>query len=533
MKRSLLFLSIALLPFTSCKKNNSNPEEQEERKPEVIVKAITESLVSADSISVFTAALKSLPLTTEETAQGITVFAPLNVDPNKVSSVPENYDLLKVEGSSSRKSVNDTGNPITLPDSIMRHQIIKGIYKLIDLTDGKILTGLSGKQLKVTRTGNNIWINGIRIGGKEILSTNNEVVYTVNSNFSGTSTVTVISPPPFSEREFLTALQAIDNSASTWHKNMVVLDGLLSHQAVIDSIPQSFRSINQNIGTFNFSPTDPAINSFWNQGFNTIVMINAIEQQAPAVMTTRAERLARLKTLKAYIYLQLTSYFGKLSKFKGPNLIEESKASMCTYIRTLLQQAVATLPDTSSTSSINAFTVRVLQAKTELLEKNYARVEELTSAVINSNKYPLEPNTTKFSATSSELIWNNTAGMNANFTAYFFNRSLLPYLRMTEVYLMNMEANLALGNNVKAQNSYNLLLQRSGAASDVISMAKLRTFWNAEMRREGSAFTNMTRWETAAATLAPNGFIAGKNNVLPIPVSVIQQNPGITQNPGY
>ena len=136
----------------------------------------------------------------------------------------------------------------------MRHHIIKGIYKLIDLTDGKILTGLSGKQLKVTRIGNDIWINGVRIGGKEILSTNNEVVYTVNANFSGTSIVTVISPPPFSEREFLTALQAIDNSASTWHKNMVVLDGLLSHQAASKGfitgkhnfLPIPFSAIQQN-----------------------------------------------------------------------------------------------------------------------------------------------------------------------------------------------------------------------------------------------------------------------------------------------
>jgi len=67
MNRSLLFLSIGLLVFTACKKNNTNPEA-EERKPEVIVKAITENLATADSISVFTTALKSLPLTTEETA---------------------------------------------------------------------------------------------------------------------------------------------------------------------------------------------------------------------------------------------------------------------------------------------------------------------------------------------------------------------------------------------------------------------------------------------------------------------------------
>src|SRR5690606_22252686 len=44
-----------------------------------------------------------------------------------------------------------------------------------------------GKQLKITRSADTVWINGIRIGGKEIVSTENETVYTVKSSLSATN----------------------------------------------------------------------------------------------------------------------------------------------------------------------------------------------------------------------------------------------------------------------------------------------------------------------------------------------------------
>src|SRR5690606_29002729 len=50
-----------------------------------------------------------------------------------------------------------------------------------------LLTSLSGKELKVSRVANKIWINGIQIGSDEIGATADQVVYTVKELLSGTS----------------------------------------------------------------------------------------------------------------------------------------------------------------------------------------------------------------------------------------------------------------------------------------------------------------------------------------------------------
>ncbi|MBB5436657.1 hypothetical protein HDC92_000321 [Pedobacter sp. AK017] len=698
MKKNLLIAFTLVISLMACKKEKTPEPETEERKPEVLIKNITEKLAAADSISNFNNALKSMKLRAEETAQGITVFAPLN----ESSAAPGRVSKLSSTGNASgTRAGNAIADVATVPqlvltDSVLRDHIVKGVFKLSDLTDGKLLTGLSGKQLKVSRSADTIWINGVQIGGKEILNTNNEVVYTVKSVLTATSvtdqlqstsievtvwdgtlwttakptgavlagaTVTLYrtqqnyadsvaaytaisdaagkalfksitagtyyikassgaksnifnrsakqaglysgytvagifqsqaeitaaatqtgaqpgnfkwldangdgiinnsdrvtlpyeqavaangtvkkiavsigllnnkQEPLLTEQEFLTGMSNAENNIASWQKNLVVADGLLSHQASIDSIPLVFKANYQAFGNFTFTPTNPGVTQIWQQGYAYIAALNTLQQKAPLAMSRRAEKMSQLKATRAYVYLQLLTYFGNipLAQTAG-SLTNANRAAVVNFISAELASAADSLSlGTSGAASLNGLSVKVLQAKAALLEKEYGKVADLTNYVLNSGQYMLAAAGAQFNAGNAELIWDNSANIDVNVKSYFFNRSVLPYLRLTEVYLMSAEASMALGNTINAQTRYQTLAQRS-SFSPTFSQANLRALWTAEMRREGVAFANLTRWGTAADELARYGFSSAKNNRLPIPQAILDQNPGMLQNPGY
>lgn len=699
MKKNLLVAFALIISMSACKKDKPMEPEIEERKPDVLINSIATKLADADSISTFTNALKNIKLTVEEAAQGITVFAPLNGSagtPGTISRISAAGSRIGTKTGNAISAVSDTAR-LVLTDSVLRDHIVKGVFKLADLTNGRVLTGLSGKQLKVSRSADTIWINGVQIGGKEIVNTNNEVVYTVKSALTATtitddlqstslevtvwdasrwSTTNVkgevsfgsevwlfksqkdyadsvsayhgitntqgkvvfksitpgtyylkvstgdksnifnrsaqktdglykgfatagifqaqaeISaapnqtgamigglkwldanqdgvindndrvnlpyenavvvtgalkktevtigqylsrPPSMTEQEFSTGLLNQENNIATWHKNLVVVDGLLSHQAVIDSIPVAFRANFQSIGTFTFNGSNSGVTKIWQEGYQYITALNTLHERAPATFANRTEKLARLRAMRAYVYLQLLSYYGNIPLIQtAGNLVNNNRTAIVNFIATELQAAAGALPASSTTTvDLNSNSVKALHAKAALLEKDYAKVDDLTTAIMNSGQYTLATNETKFTTNSAETMWNNTTNLDANVRTYFMNRTVLPYIRFTEVYLMSIEANLALGNTTKAQNAYAVLLQRSGMQANQVNTGAFRQLWQIETRREGHAFLNLRRWATAADELTKYGYAVSKNNLLPIPQVVIDQNSGMVQNAGY
>jgi len=185
MKPSLLIVAIAIACTFSCKKSHVTPEPDVPTAQEVIDE-LTSSLAKADSISNFRDALKDAALTQEDVKDGLTVFAPLNEESS-------------VETSSLKKNTRATdvkimATPQTASKLILKDHLIKGIFKLADLTDNKSLTALSGKQLKIVRVKDSIWINGVFVGGQEVISNSNEVVYTTKKSLSGTTVDDIAVP---------------------------------------------------------------------------------------------------------------------------------------------------------------------------------------------------------------------------------------------------------------------------------------------------------------------------------------------------
>lgn len=118
-------------------------------------------------------------------------------------------------------------------------------------------------------------------------------------------------------------------------------------------------------------------------------------------------------------------------------------------------------------------------------------------------------------------------------------------LRYAGVLLMNAEAANELGQTQQALNSLNQVRARArgnnlNAVPDITEtdQTKLRSIiWHErhlEFAMEFDRFFDLVRQGRAAQVLGPQGFTAGKNEVMPIPQNEIDLSGGVLkQNPGY
>jgi len=170
-------VAVVLSFVFGCKKDPVNPPE-ESRKPAEVIDNLISSLETTETISVFVDALKGLSLSATEVEEGITVFAPLN---DEDAQIQPQARMMGNKMSAQAFGADD------LSPMVLKDHIVKGVLKLADLTNGRVLISLSGKELKISRIGDTIWINGVQIGSDEMGATVDQVVYTVKTLLSGTS----------------------------------------------------------------------------------------------------------------------------------------------------------------------------------------------------------------------------------------------------------------------------------------------------------------------------------------------------------
>lgn len=149
MRKFYFYLIGMLLTFAAC---SEETEITPPSKGEEEVKEIVSALEENDEISDFVEVLKTVNVADLEEDE-LTVFAVRNSS-----------------AAMSRSAALDS-------TSVKRH-IAKGRYGKVDLTDGKVLESISGESLYVTRTGEDIYINGVVIEG-EAIQAGNSYVYVV------------------------------------------------------------------------------------------------------------------------------------------------------------------------------------------------------------------------------------------------------------------------------------------------------------------------------------------------------------------
>lgn len=174
---SFLILSAG---FVGCKKND---------KPDVLVTPeetktqVTEQLKDKPELSTFVEAFKSVPLSQEEVASGVTIFAPTNA---AVSS----YVPVASLGKGAKISADTTTK---LTQEVLKDHIVKGVLTKNDLTDGKTFVSLSGKQFKIFRSGDSIRINGVLL---TLAATgSSEMIYTVDQVLTKTKVTDTVTNP--------------------------------------------------------------------------------------------------------------------------------------------------------------------------------------------------------------------------------------------------------------------------------------------------------------------------------------------------
>jgi hypothetical protein len=128
---------------------------------------------------------------------------------------------------------------------------------------------------------------------------------------------------------------------------------------------------------------------------------------------------------------------------------------------------------------------------------------------------------------------------NWNYNGYGFDYNIR-ILRYSDVLLMYAEALLrgaaipALTATLTADAAVNLVRRRAGLAD--FAGVTLQQIWDerrAELALEEDRFFDLVRTGQAPIALASKGFVAGKNEIYPIPAAQMQLNPNLTQNPGY
>ena len=111
-------------------------------------------------------------------------------------------------------------------------------------------------------------------------------------------------------------------------------------------------------------------------------------------------------------------------------------------------------------------------------------------------------------------------------------------IRLADVLLMAAEANARSGNESAAKSHLNQVrlrmgLQPASGSGDALLNAIYRER-QLELATEGHRFFDLVRTGRAAEALADQGFIAMKNEILPIPQGEIDITEGnLNQNPGY
>lgn len=104
-------------------------------------------------------------------------------------------------------------------------------------------------------------------------------------------------------------------------------------------------------------------------------------------------------------------------------------------------------------------------------------------------------------------------------------------IRLADTYLMEAEALVqAGGNTARAQALMDAVRARVGVASIPATLANIYAERRLELSTEGHRFFDLVRTGQAAANLP--GFVAGKNEILPIPLGDMT-NTKLVQNPGY
>lgn len=336
-------------------------------------------------------------------------------------------------------------------------------------------------------------------------------------------------------------LQAIRTTLDQFHKNIVMVDGILSDDAECGAMGPVWCMLDD----FTFTPTHQQITLIWNNAYDMIGRLNLIIRDVPGLeFEGRDGVLAEAIGIRGYLYTQLATYFGDVPLLTSYSLTQDDwrapRSEVYAQAEHDLVSAIEYLPVMPSDNReiLTADAARLLLARVLLYLEKFDEAVTLTDDIMQAGRFalsglPEDPFTSRF---NSEVMWDFSFNVSPQFSSYFYGRSICPALRFAEVYLINSEAKFRSGN----PDPFTLEVLRSRRGMGPISgpdtnslLAALKETWKAEKSREGDRYANIIRWNNIPGSLITSGFDTYKHRLLPIPQVVLDKYPLIMQNPGY
>lgn len=134
-------------------------------------KTIPENAMKANNLKTLVAALQAANLTDTLKGSGpFTVFAPTDAAFNKVATSTRDDWF---------EDANDDNDKEDLT-AVLTYHVVLGRYRVEDLKDGQMLKTVNGKELKVKREGNAVWIGDAKIETSNVPASNG-IVHVVDT----------------------------------------------------------------------------------------------------------------------------------------------------------------------------------------------------------------------------------------------------------------------------------------------------------------------------------------------------------------
>lgn len=341
--------------------------------------------------------------------------------------------------------------------------------------------------------------------------------------------------------EAMITLPSIATQIGVQQKLLVMADGIMSDDADCYGL-QDWCSFDQ----FTINNSNNTVASIWEDMYVSIQKLNRIIYSLPTMTGDTTTLAAQARGLRAYAYLELATYYGELPIYTGLKMpLDVNRSTLpATYefIKNELLIAKATLPVANTVNGFRYLTVggaNALLARISLFNNDFVAASTYASAVMQSGNYSLSADTatTLVDVNGPEIIWDLSNTYPSKFYEYFLTHSFCPVIRLSEVYLIYAEAQLAMGNVGIAQDYVILISNRSGLQTPSITnpdecRTALVQASQYAFPREGHRFRNLVRWGRAQEVLGAKGY-QSFNSRLPITINILDQYPNIYQNVGY
>ncbi|UZR98500.1 cadherin domain-containing protein [Chondrinema litorale] len=298
-----------------------------------------------------------------------------------------------------------------------------------------------------------------------------------------------------------------------------------------------------DISTHSQNSLNTKVNQFWFGAKDIIFVLNNIILSAEEVLPSgeqQNEVIAQAQVMRAYLHFTMLEWFGNIPlelDITPENATQTSPSQLVMHIEAEVNAAIEILP-TSWEGNNNYITkdlAKALLARVKLFNNDWSGVLEQATAMVNNGTYSLSDDTESFTKGDTEIIWGFDETGEVTFSNAYTKGNYIPLFRLTESYLMQAEAHIMMGNSADCITALNTLRDRSeqtllpnGASQSELIGASFDQ-WQTEMDFGGVSFSTLKRYQKAEDELS----IQTYQLLLPIPQTVIDNNPNLFQNMGY